>query len=56
MTEYKVWLTIEHYDEDSDDDTYDVDLPECIGTFGTEEEARDFVATLTGSEDDFPEG
>lgn len=45
MSEYKVWVQIEEYDEE-EDDYRDLDEPIDIAIFDTEDQARDFVARL----------
>ena len=42
---YKVWISIERIDEDNDS-FEDVNLPESVATYDTEEEAIKFAASL----------
>lgn len=46
--QFKVWVSIEQYDNENDDNTYDVLLPKRLGTFDTIEEAENLVSTLGG--------
>ena len=41
---YKVWIQIEAYDDELDEYSDDTgDLPECLGTFDTLDEAHAFI-------------
>lgn len=48
MKTYKVWVSIELVDEETDE-YRDLDLPNCLGEFGTKEEAFALRDTLEES-------
>lgn len=48
MTHYKIWLHLETINDiDTDDEGYlEEELPECLGSFGSIDQAHDFVDSI----------
>ena len=44
--QYRVWSYVEEYDPDAAEGSRDVSEPECLGTFDSLDQAKDYVDSV----------
>jgi hypothetical protein len=44
--QYRVWSYVEEYDSDAAEGSRDVGEPECLGTFDSLDQAKDYVDSV----------